>query len=84
MATLTEHRINCLDLKEQHQLLKTELMQAFGQVIDQTAFSGGPFVEEFEKNLQHIVKQNIQLVLAMAPLRCIWPCLHWVLVQEMR
>ena len=41
--------IPCLDLKEQHQTLKKEIFEAFEKVYDQTAFSGGPFVEEFEK-----------------------------------
>jgi dTDP-4-amino-4,6-dideoxygalactose transaminase len=42
-------RIPCLDLKGQHQQIKQEVFAAFEQVYDQTAFSGGPFVEEFEK-----------------------------------
>jgi dTDP-4-amino-4,6-dideoxygalactose transaminase len=43
-------RINCLDLKGQHQLIKAEIFEAFEKVYENTAFSGGPFVEEFEKN----------------------------------
>jgi dTDP-4-amino-4,6-dideoxygalactose transaminase len=42
--------INCLDLKEQHQKIKKEIFEAFEKVYDATAFSGGPFVEEFEKS----------------------------------
>jgi dTDP-4-amino-4,6-dideoxygalactose transaminase len=42
--------IPCLDLKEQHQSLKKEIFAAFEKVYDHTAFSGGPFVEEFEKS----------------------------------
>ncbi len=42
-------KIPCLDLKEQHQTLKKEIFEAFEKVYDQTAFSGGSFVEEFEK-----------------------------------
>jgi dTDP-4-amino-4,6-dideoxygalactose transaminase len=41
--------INCLDLKQQHQSIKKEIFEAFERVYDATAFSGGPFVEEFEK-----------------------------------
>jgi dTDP-4-amino-4,6-dideoxygalactose transaminase len=42
-------KIPCLDLKGQHQQIKNEVFQAFEQVYEQTAFSGGPFVEKFEK-----------------------------------
>lgn len=38
-----------LDLKKQYESIKTEIHQAIQQVIDKTAFAGGPFVEEFEK-----------------------------------
>jgi len=41
--------INCLDLKGQHQQIKNEVFAAFEKVYEKTAFSGGPFVEEFEK-----------------------------------
>ncbi len=43
------HKIPCLDLKGQHQSIKAEVFAAFEKVYEQTAFSGGPFVEEFEK-----------------------------------
>lgn len=43
-------KIPCLDLNEQHQSLKKEIFSAFEKVYDQTAFSGGYFVEEFEKS----------------------------------
>jgi len=45
-----EKRITCLDLKGQHQQIKKEVFEAFEKVYEQTAFSGGPFVEEFEKD----------------------------------
>jgi dTDP-4-amino-4,6-dideoxygalactose transaminase len=41
--------IPCLDLKRQHQSIKKEIFEAFEKVYENTAFSGGPFVEEFEK-----------------------------------
>ena len=47
--------IPCLDLKVQHQQIKTEIFAAFEQVYDQTAFSGGPFVEAFEKSFAEFV-----------------------------
>lgn len=41
--------IPCLDLKAQHLGIKNEIFEAFEKVYEQTAFSGGPFVEAFEK-----------------------------------
>jgi dTDP-4-amino-4,6-dideoxygalactose transaminase len=45
-----EKKIPCLDLKGQHQQIKKEVFEAFEKVYEQTAFSGGPFVEAFEKD----------------------------------
>jgi dTDP-4-amino-4,6-dideoxygalactose transaminase len=42
-------KIPCLDLKGQHQQIKKEVFELFEKVYDNTAFSGGFFVEEFEK-----------------------------------
>ncbi|WEK19669.1 MAG: DegT/DnrJ/EryC1/StrS family aminotransferase [Candidatus Pedobacter colombiensis] len=41
-------RIPCLDLQGQHQKIKSEIFEAFEKVYAKTAFSGGPFVQEFE------------------------------------
>lgn len=41
--------INCLDLIGQHAQIKQEILKKFEQVYDQTAFSGGSFVQEFEE-----------------------------------
>ncbi len=49
MKTGIIKKINCLDLKGQHQQIKKEIFEAFEKVYDNTAFSGGSFVEEFEK-----------------------------------
>lgn len=46
---MSDTRIQCLDLKKQHQQIKKEIFEAFEKVYEQTAFSGGSFVEEFEK-----------------------------------
>jgi len=46
---MMENKIPCLDLKGQHQQIKKEIFEVFEKVYDQTAFSGGPFAEEFEK-----------------------------------
>lgn len=40
--------IPCLDLKGQHQTVKKEIFEAFEKVYENTAFSGGPFVQQFE------------------------------------
>jgi len=45
-----EKKIPCLDLKGQHQQIKQEVFEAFEKVYESTAFSGGPFVETFEKS----------------------------------
>ncbi len=45
---MTENKIQCLDLKKQHQQIKKEVFEAFEEVYEQTAFSGGPFVADFE------------------------------------
>jgi dTDP-4-amino-4,6-dideoxygalactose transaminase len=47
---VAERKIPCLDLKGQHQQIKHEIFAAFEKVYEKTAFSGGPFVEEFEKS----------------------------------
>jgi len=44
-----EFKIPCLDLKGQQKQIKKEVFEAFEKVYDNTAFSGGPAVEEFEK-----------------------------------
>jgi dTDP-4-amino-4,6-dideoxygalactose transaminase len=47
---VAEHKkIPCLDLQGQHQQIRQEVFEAFARVYDQTAFSGGPWVEEFER-----------------------------------
>jgi dTDP-4-amino-4,6-dideoxygalactose transaminase len=47
---IIQEKIPCLDLQGQHQFLEQEMFEAFKKVYKSTAFSGGPFVEEFEKN----------------------------------
>ena len=46
----TTRKIPCLDLAGQHQKLKKEIFEAFEKVYEKTAFSGGPFVEQFEQD----------------------------------
>jgi dTDP-4-amino-4,6-dideoxygalactose transaminase len=55
---ISENKIQCLDLEKQHQQIKNEIFQAFEKVYDQTAFSGGPFVEAFEKQFATFCKTN--------------------------
>jgi dTDP-4-amino-4,6-dideoxygalactose transaminase len=42
-------KVPFLDLKVQYQSIKTEINQALQQVMENTAFAGGPFVAQFEK-----------------------------------
>jgi dTDP-4-amino-4,6-dideoxygalactose transaminase len=48
-------KINCLDLSGQHAQVKAEIFEAFEKVYAKTAFSGGPFVEEFEAHFSNYV-----------------------------
>jgi len=45
-----EKKIPCLDLAGQHRQVKKEIFDVFEKVYDNASFSGGAFVEEFEKN----------------------------------
>ena len=56
--TITMTKIPCLDLKGQHAQIKSEIFEAFEKVYENTAFSGGPFVEEFEKVFLHTAVLN--------------------------
>mgnify|MGYP001809596921 CR=1 FL=1 len=51
-------KIPCLDLQGQHKQVKTEIFEAFEKVYEKTAFSGGPFVEEFEKSFAEFTKTS--------------------------
>ena len=52
-------KIPCLDLSRQHQKIKAEIFASFEKVYEKTAFSGGPFVEEFEKKLCCLLRYKI-------------------------
>ncbi len=45
-----QEKIHCLELGRQHQQIKKEVFEIFEKIYDQTAFSGGPVVEEFERS----------------------------------
>jgi dTDP-4-amino-4,6-dideoxygalactose transaminase len=47
---MENQKINCLDLKRQHQSIKEEIFAQFEKVYENTAFSGGPFVAAFEED----------------------------------
>jgi dTDP-4-amino-4,6-dideoxygalactose transaminase len=51
-------KIDCLDLSIQHKQIKTEIFEAFEKVYEKTAFSGGPFVEEFENKFASYIGAN--------------------------
>lgn len=46
-------KIPFLDIKRQHEELKAGIIEAISRVIDDAAFSGGPYVEEFEREFAH-------------------------------
>jgi dTDP-4-amino-4,6-dideoxygalactose transaminase len=48
--------IQLVDLKAQYESIKPEIDAAMAQVIEKTAFIGGPFVQEFEKNFASFCK----------------------------
>jgi dTDP-4-amino-4,6-dideoxygalactose transaminase len=48
-STTTLSKIPCLDLQGQHHQIKEEVFALWEKVYAQTAFSGGPYVEAFEK-----------------------------------
>lgn len=56
-------QIPCLDLKRQHASIKNEVFEAFEKVYDQTAFSGGGFAEDFEKQFSEYC--NIPFAIAL-------------------
>lgn len=49
-STLAINKIPFLDLSRQYATLKDEIMQVTEEVLDSITFSGGPHVEDFEKN----------------------------------
>ncbi|MEO9804492.1 MAG: DegT/DnrJ/EryC1/StrS family aminotransferase [Reichenbachiella sp.] len=64
MSLKIDTSIPCLDLKNQHRSLKEEIFEAFEQVYDNTAFSGGRFVAQLERSfanfcqVEHAVAVN--------------------------
>jgi len=55
MEVKVDEKIPFLDLKGQHAQIKDEVFEVFEKVYANTAFSGGPFVAEFEKNFSKFV-----------------------------
>jgi len=49
-------RVPFLDLKAQYESINTEVHEAIQQVIDKTAFAGGPFVNAFEEEFASYCK----------------------------
>ncbi len=50
MSTGSKEKIPFLDLKKQYLQIRQEVLAATEKVFSDTAFSGGPYVESFEKN----------------------------------
>ncbi|MFH1781627.1 MAG: DegT/DnrJ/EryC1/StrS family aminotransferase [Patescibacteria group bacterium] len=61
---MSESRIEFLDIKKQYLSIQNEIFSALNEVCNATAFSGGPFVDKFEKafaafcDVQHAVAVN--------------------------
>ncbi len=55
-------KIPCLDLKGQHQQIKTEIFEQFEKVYENTAFSGGPFVENIENDFAEFFPMAFYLI----------------------
>lgn len=49
-------KVPFLDLKAQYESIKSQMNAAIQEVINQTAFAGGPFVERFEKDFAAFCK----------------------------
>ncbi len=58
MTDQTIGKIDFLDLQKQYQSIKEEAFQALLKVGEKTAFTGGPFVADFEKNFSKYCEVN--------------------------
>lgn len=54
-------RVPFVDLRVQHQTLMPELMDAFRQVTESSAFTGGPFVAQFESEFADFCQSRYAL-----------------------
>ncbi len=54
-------RVPFLDLRAQHDPLHEEILTAVREVIEASAFAGGPFVEKFEKDFVAYCRTNFAL-----------------------
>ncbi len=50
--------IPCLDIQRQYQSIKKEVLAKTEEVFDSNAFSGGPYVEQFEKDFAEFQESN--------------------------
>ena len=53
--------LHCLDLKRQYQSIKTEVLAITEKVFEETSFSGGPYVESFEKNFAEFCESKYSM-----------------------
>lgn len=51
-------KIPCLDLKRQHLIIKDEIFSIFEKVYNDTAFSGGSYVADFENKFATFIESN--------------------------
>jgi dTDP-4-amino-4,6-dideoxygalactose transaminase len=53
--------IPCLDIQRQYRLIKSEVLVKTEEVFDSNAFSGGPYVEQFEKDFASFCESDFAL-----------------------
>jgi dTDP-4-amino-4,6-dideoxygalactose transaminase len=53
--------IPCLDIQRQYRLIKSEVLAKTEEVFDSNAFSGGPYVEQFEKDFAAFCESEFAL-----------------------
>lgn len=54
-------KISCLSLKDQHESIKSEVFKSFEDVYEDTAFSGGKYVESFENDFANFCNTKYAL-----------------------
>lgn len=65
-------KVPLIDLRQQHQMLRTQLMDAVGSVIDSQQFVLGSTVENFEKEWPSIVELSSLLGVLLVQTLCYW------------
>ncbi|HEY7531794.1 MAG TPA: DegT/DnrJ/EryC1/StrS family aminotransferase [Nitrospiraceae bacterium] len=67
-------KVPFLDLKAQYETIRGEVSNALQQVLDKTAFAGGPFVAQFEKDFAGFCKTKFAIGVGSGT-DALWLCL---------